>query len=263
MTTVSLAHCEALTYLRDFGDNVADLIITDPPYGVLDTKDCSWDKDILDWAAFGKEFFRVLKPGGQVFMYSSWQLWFHLMSLREWKKNFYYEIILNRKATFAAPYKKRPANVHEYGLVFKKGSKPVYFDPAPLGIIKAPYIRQNHDKTNRTNKMDTTGIRSNCSGLRKPITVIETRRKSCMPKRLRTKHPTQKDPVTMMNIIDSLSPEGSLIIDPFFGSGTVFVAAIMSDRCRRVFGCEINKEYYDAAHKHLRGLRLEQHYTAC
>ena len=61
------------------------------------------------------------------------------------------------------------------------------------------------------------------------------------------KHPTIK-PVKLMSLLITLgSREGDIVLDPFLGSGTTYIAATALNRfCK---GIEINKEYYDKAVK--------------
>ena len=55
------------------------------------------------------------------------------------------------------------------------------------------------------------------------------------------KHPTQKSLQHMMNLIRLLSNEGDTILDPFMGSGTAILAAIMTGR--RAIGWDISDEF--------------------
>ena len=54
-------------------------------------------------------------------------------------------------------------------------------------------------------------------------------------------------------LISQFTPQGSLILDPFMGSGTTAIAAIREKR--NFIGFELNKEYYDKACKRI---KLEQ-----
>ena len=58
-------------------------------------------------------------------------------------------------------------------------------------------------------------------------------------------HPTEK-PVNLMKIlIENSSHVGDVVLDPFIGSGTTAVAALMEKR--HFIGFETNKEYFDIA----------------
>jgi len=60
-----------------------------------------------------------------------------------------------------------------------------------------------------------------------------------------TEHPTEKPVELMANFIRQSSNQGDLVFDPFAGSGATLIAAMREGR--RAIGCEINKEYYEAA----------------
>lgn len=57
-------------------------------------------------------------------------------------------------------------------------------------------------------------------------------------------HVTQK-PVELMAAMVEICPAGGLVLDPFMGSGTTGVAALMSGR--RFIGCEQSEEYFAIA----------------
>lgn len=57
-------------------------------------------------------------------------------------------------------------------------------------------------------------------------------------------HMTQK-PVTLLERLLEVSPEGCLCLDPFMGSGSTGVAALQSGR--RFVGIEATPEYFDIA----------------
>lgn len=46
-----------------------------------------------------------------------------------------------------------------------------------------------------------------------------------------------------------LSNKDDVVLDPFMGSGSSGVAAVMSDR--KFIGCELNPEYYETSKKRL------------
>jgi len=62
-------------------------------------------------------------------------------------------------------------------------------------------------------------------------------------------HPTQK-PLQLLNrIVLATTNEGDIILDPFMGSGTTGVAALMNNR--KFIGIEKEKEYFDLANKRI------------
>jgi site-specific DNA-methyltransferase (adenine-specific) len=64
------------------------------------------------------------------------------------------------------------------------------------------------------------------------------------------RHPTQKPIELMKRIILAASNEGDLVLDPFMGSGTTGVAAVMLGR--RFVGIDSDKGYVDLSEKRIR-----------
>lgn len=58
-------------------------------------------------------------------------------------------------------------------------------------------------------------------------------------------HPTVKDLKLIRSIVRQVTRPDDIICDPFLGSGTTAVAAIMEGR--RYIGCELNPDYYEIA----------------
>lgn len=72
----------------------------------------------------------------------------------------------------------------------------------------------------------------------------------------RCEHPTVKAQKLCDRIIKTHSNEGDLIFIPFVGSGSEIISAIRNNR--RVFGCEISKEYCELAERRIKQmLKLE------
>ena len=63
------------------------------------------------------------------------------------------------------------------------------------------------------------------------------------------KHPTQKPVQLLSHFVKVLSNENDVVFDPFSGSGSSGVAALMQKR--RFIGSEINEEYYRNSIKRL------------
>lgn len=63
-------------------------------------------------------------------------------------------------------------------------------------------------------------------------------------------HPTQKPVKALLPLIEAFSKEGSLVLDPFCGSGSTLVAARESNR--RYLGIELDSRHHAAANRRLR-----------
>ena len=62
-------------------------------------------------------------------------------------------------------------------------------------------------------------------------------------------HVTQK-PVDVMRDLVKIAPEGGVVLDPFMGSGTTGVAAILERR--RFVGVEMSEHYQQVAERRIR-----------
>jgi site-specific DNA-methyltransferase (adenine-specific) len=239
--------------IKDVPGGSVDLILTDPPYNVLSSDVVGFESD-FSFIDLEDEFLRVLKPNGALFTFASWQLWFNLYATWE-KLKFRWEIIFRRNASNALPYKRRPVVCHEYGLVFS-GSSKYYYAPFSLSEKGDPYNRgtaENFNRAHRTviNNAETGYSFENTTGVRKPVSVIDTRAKRTMAYDERTEHPTQKDLITVTKLLKCLCPLNGTVLDPFCGSGTTIEAAVRSRRYG--IGFDIDSDWVDVARE--RGLQ--------
>lgn len=69
----------------------------------------------------------------------------------------------------------------------------------------------------------------------------------------RTDHPTQKSLDLMRQIIKIHTNPNDVVIDPFMGSGTTGVAALLENR--RFIGIEVDRDYFELSIKRMRELR--------
>lgn len=74
-------------------------------------------------------------------------------------------------------------------------------------------------------------------------------------------HPTEKAVEILRPVIESFSPPGSVVLDPFGGSGSTAVAAALSGR--RYLGIELEAKYVEHARRRLAGVeRARARYAA-
>lgn len=70
------------------------------------------------------------------------------------------------------------------------------------------------------------------------------------------KHPTQKPIILLEKMILLLTNKGDIVYDPFMGSGSTGVAALINKR--KFIGSEINSQYYDISAARLGGLEYDK-----
>jgi site-specific DNA-methyltransferase (adenine-specific) len=69
-------------------------------------------------------------------------------------------------------------------------------------------------------------------------------------------HPTQKPLELMRWCVSNYTPEGSVVFDPFMGSGTTGVACMQLGR--NFIGCEISEQYFDIARKRIEAAAAQE-----
>ena len=69
------------------------------------------------------------------------------------------------------------------------------------------------------------------------------------PRVSKNHHPTVKPLALMKYLIKLITPPGGKVLDPFMGSGSTGMAAVLLDNM--FIGIEMDKEYYAIAHERL------------
>lgn len=212
-------------YIKRIPDNSIDFIFTDPPYNIgkhstgniplpgrsamnNDVADWDWiDFDPNEWA---DEFVRILKPTGNLFIFTSYN------QIGKW-----YDCLDNKfdASNFMVWHKTNPA--------------PKIFKAGFLNSCELIFTCWNKKHTwNFISQKEMHNF------LESPI---------CMkPERLSNpKHPAQKPTSILEKIITIASNENDIIFDPFMGVGSIGVAALNLNR--RYIGIDINYNYFLAA----------------
>lgn len=219
-------------------DNSIDLILTDPPYNIGKHSTgnipihgrSAMNNDVADWdwvdfnpEEWADEFVRILKPTGNLFIFTSYNQigrWYDSLDHKFDTSNF---------------------------MVWHKTN------PAPK-IFKAGFLNSCEMIFTCWNKKHTWNFISQAemhNFIESPI---------CMrPERISDpKHPAQKPLLILRKLIKIASNEGDIVFDPFMGVGSIGVAAL--ELGRRFIGVELNSKYYDAAKNRIEKL-IQQHST--
>ncbi len=211
--------------IKQIPTHSVDFILTDPPYNLAQHSTgniplpgrSAMNNDLAPWDLIEfkpeewiDEFIRILKPTGNLFIFTSYNQigkWYELLDKRFDTTNF---------------------------LIWHKTN------PAPK-IFKAGFLNSCEMVYTCWNKKHTWNFISQAemhNFIESPI---------CMkPERLSNpKHPAQKPIAILKKLINIASNEGDVVFDPFMGVGSSGVAALMTNR--KFIGFEINPEYYKAA----------------
>lgn len=201
---------DCLKWLSALPDGCADLVLTDPPYGInfqsrhakgRFDKIAGDDKPHLEFIPMLR---RLLKPDGSVLVFTRW------------------DVI----AQFADALKESNLKVKSVvcwdKMAHGMGDLKRSFAPRYELILFAP-----------EKEFKFVGKR--------PIDVIPI--KKIAPQKL--VHPNEKPVELMKHLIRACCPVGGTVIDPFMGAGSVGVAAIETGRT--FFGAEIDEKYFNIA----------------
>lgn len=224
-----LLNQDCLEYVKSLPDKSIDLILTDPPYNIaqystgniylpgreaLNNDIAEWDTKPLNPADFLFDFKRILKPNGNIFIFTSYNL------IGKWHEVFDTEFDTFQ---FFIWHKTNPAPK-----IFKNG----FLNSCEMIICL----------WNKGHKWNFSTQKEMHNFFESPI---------CMaPERLRNpKHPAQKPVKLLSHIIKIASNPNDIVFDPFMGVGSTGVAAKICER--KFIGCEIDPIYYEAACKRL------------
>ncbi len=221
-------------YLKNIPDNSIDLIFTDPPYNIgkhstgniylpgrteINNNIADWDWSNFDPKEWADEFVRILKPTGNLFIFTSYN------QIGKW-----YDCLDNK---------------------FEASNFMVWHKTNPIPkIFKAGFLNSCELIFTCWNKKHTWNFISQKemhNFLESPI---------CMrPERLSDpKHPAQKPISILEKIIKIASNENDIIFDPFMGVGSIGCAALKLNR--KYIGIDIDYNYYLAAKNRIEAMNL-------
>ena len=272
---------DCIQLLKEIEDKSIDAIVSDPPYRYLDHKlDREFDEDI-----FVKECNRVVKDTGFVVLFGRGTPFYRLNTkLADTGFIFKEDIIWNKK--YNSTIFNAIVRIHENIVIFGKKQSRIrkrripYFELRQfqnfdaiindvkklksglnnsnylnnmLNYIEGKKIEFNRNqplKHKLVNKSKTILLDIPTSAL---ISVVEGMLEQSIIEfhndHRNLKHPTQKPVRLMERLIQLVSDETNLILDPFMGSGTTCIAC--KNINRNYIGFEINEEYFNLAKNYL------------
>jgi site-specific DNA-methyltransferase (adenine-specific) len=211
-----------------------DLAFADPPFNLgkkysSKIDDALASHEYLDWChQWIDEMVRVLKPGGSFFLWNlpKWNL--PLGSYLANRLTFRHWISVDIK--YSLPIQGRLYPSHYSLLYFVKGSKPAIFHPDRLPVACCRHCGgELRDYGGYKDKMNPKGV--NLSDVWTdipPVRHAKYKKRDANALALKL----------MDRIVSMASDPGSLVLDPFGGSGTTYVAAELTGR--RWIGTELD-----------------------
>ncbi|MDD2870601.1 MAG: site-specific DNA-methyltransferase [Candidatus Gracilibacteria bacterium] len=237
--SIKLVLGDCLEKIKKIPDNSVDLILTDPPYNIakystgnikfdwrqdINNDLAEWDLKDLNPLDLVKEYKRVLKSTGNIFIFTSYNM-----------IGKFHEAFDDEFDTF------------QFMVWHKKNPVPNFFKKGFLNsceLIVACW-NKGHKWNFKTQAEMHNFIESGiCSG-KERIKGIDGK----------TLHPTQKPLDILKHIIEISSNEGDLVLDPFMGVGSTGEACKILGR--RFIGIEMDKIYFKASEKRLGVNELE------
>lgn len=248
--TAYMGDCKNL--LKQIPDESVDLIVTSPPYCMKKAYE-DVNADVETFKQQHKKIFpdiyRILKPGGSI----CWQVGYHIADGCVIPLDFIiYDIFINESKKLKYPFilrnriiwtfghglntTKRFSGRHETILWFTKGDNFEF----NLDSVRVPQKYPGKRAYKGPHKGELTG---NPYG-KNPSDVWDI--PNVKAKHIeKTEHPCQFPVTIPRRLIKALTNKGDIVLDPFMGSGTTGVAAIVEGR--RFVGAELIKDYYDIA----------------
>lgn len=238
----SLFNGDCFELLAALPEAAVDVVVTSPPYFMGKSYDTSYDiKDFIeDHIAARDVIYRSLKEGGNI----AWQVGHHVRNGKTVPLDFHVYGVFNELENLHLRNRivwtfnhglhstKRFSGRHETILWFTKGEE-YYFD---LDSVRVPQKYPGKRHYNGPKKGQWSG---NPLG-KNPGDVWEIPNvKANHPEK--TGHPCQFPISLAERLIRGFSPDGAVVLDPFAGSGTTGVAAVLNGR--RFIGAELNSEF--------------------
>ena len=221
-----LFQADCLAMLKTLEANTVDLAFADPPFNLgkeytSKIDDALCEVEYIAWCqAWLDEMIRTLKPGGSLFLFNlpKWNLLLGAYLAKQ--LTFRHWITVDIKYSLPIQGRLYPSN---YSLLyFVKGIKPAIFHPDRLPIVCCRHCGgELRDYGGYKDKMNPKGV-----SLTDVWTDIPPVRHSQYKKRGANALALK----LMDRIISMASDPGSLVLDPFGGSGTTFVAAELTGR---------------------------------
>jgi len=241
---------DCMELIRSLPDNSIPLTITSPPYcmGKEYERSYSFADFVAEHVRILPEVIRVTREGGSL----CWQIGYHIEDNRCFPLDYpvfdimrsHPEMVLRNRIVWSFGHglhsTRRFSGRHEAVLWFSKG-KDYYFD---LDAVRVPqrYPGKRHYKGEHKGEFSGNPKGKNPGD----VWDIPNVKANHIEK---VGHPCQFPVGLAERLVRALSPKGSVVFDPFMGSSSTGVAAILHGR--RFLGAEKNEKYSSVARERM------------
>ena len=226
MTKINLKTGDALVELKKINDSSVDLIIADPPYNLKkDYGNNNDNKEFEEYINFTKKWLqeskRILKKNGTIYIFMGVRFISYLFQILEKDLNLIYNSWITWHYTQGMGKTKGFSPRHDDILAFNKSDN-FNFNLDDIRIPQKFYRQRNNMRgANPGDVWEFSHVHYSNPN--------------------RQKHPTQKPEGLIERLVLASSNESSLVLDPFFGSGTT--ARVCQQLNRNFIGIELNPKY--------------------
>lgn len=230
---------DCLSGMSRIKDKSIDMILCDPPYGVLNrnNKNARWD-NIIPFEPLWEQYERVIKDNGAIVLFAQgmFTAQFMMSNPKIWRYNLIWDKV--GQITGFLNANRKPLSVHEDIMIFYK-HQPTYNPQFTFGEKNHHRGGQSVNNNRCYGKFEYMATRM--TNEKYPQSIVRFKR-DCNAGKI---HPTQKPVELLRWLIRTYTNSGELVLDNCMGSGSTAIAAI---RERRHFiGFEITEEYYNAS----------------
>lgn len=243
---------DCLEFLPQIDSESVDLVFADPPFNLgknygSRVNDSLQDEEYLKWCfSWIDELVRILKPGGSFFLYNlpKWNI--HLAHYMSKQLTFRHWIAVDIKFSLPIPGRLYPS--HYSLLYFVKGKRPKTFNPPRLPIETCSFCgKELKDYGGYKNKMNPNGV--NLTDVWRDLSPVRHKKYK--------NRASNELPLKMLDrILDIATVEGDVVLDPFGGSGTTYIAAELKKR--HWIGLEIDKESCEVIQQRFQQIKKEE-----
>jgi DNA modification methylase len=221
-----LIHADCLDYLSKMGDNSVDLIVTDPPYQLIEIDD------------YFSHIVRVLKTTGSLYVFGDKNViaehWFSKLKIK------HKQLLIWHYRNSPKPRGRWRMSMQGIIYGYKDASSCFHEDEA-----RVPYLESTtklHGRVRPSPGRMTEARKYDTSKGALPRDVIDCPALLGHLSHERLGHPDQKPLRLVEKLVRSSSSPGDLVFDPFMGTGTTILAAVKNGR--KAIGIERDEAYY-------------------